>query len=89
MYILYIYIHTYIYAYIYIYIYIIYVCMYIYIARNITELCFHSDISRCIPIGARVLACTVNVFLHYVFQNRNPAAQIDGFVGEYWGEYFL
>ena len=78
IYTIYVYIHTYIYIYIY-----------IYIARNITELCFHSDICRCILIGARVLACTVNVFLHYVFQNRNPAAQIDGFVGEYWGEYFL
>ena len=27
--------------------------------------------------------------LHYVFQNRNWAAQIDGFIGEYCGEYFL
>ena len=65
----YIYIYMYVYIYIYIYIY-----TYIYIVRNIAELCFHSDISCCIPIGARVLACTVNVFLHYVFQNRNRAA---------------
>ena len=34
------------------------------------ELFFHCDTSRCIPNGARVLACAVYV-LHYVFQNRN------------------
>ena len=52
------------------------------------ELCFRCDISRCIPIRTRVLACAVYV-LHYVFQDRNRAAQIDGFIGEYCGEDFL
>ena len=34
--------------------------------------------------GDRFLACAVYV-LHYIFQNRNRAAQIDDFIGEYCG----
>ena len=45
------------------------------------ELYFHCDISRCIPIGASVLV-SGDYVLHYVFQNRNRAAQMDGFIGK-------
>ena len=40
------------------------------------------------PLEPAFLACAVYV-LHYVFQNRIRAAQIDGFIEEYCGEYSL
>ena len=40
------------------------------------------------PLESLLLACAVYI-LHYVFQNRNRAAQIDSFIGKYCVEHSL